>query len=121
MYCGHEHLTRNLDTGTWACAVCGEEFTATQIIEIVPNDVNDWRKKYDNYHASISHESDKVLIPNWFLPEHIEEFLGRELTEDEYLRLIAYWHDNGCFDSISDEIRSWVQSNIDEILKADAD
>ena len=76
----------------------------------------DWREKYEKYDDAIHGASDKVLVANWFLPEHIELFLGREITEQEYLTIVGEWKRGGCADSVSEEIRSWLLQVIDDIL-----
>lgn len=69
----------------------------------------DWRKKYDKNHKQASKLNDKILVANWFLPEHIEGFLGCKITEKEYLEIVQKWNDSGMYDVISQEVREWVE------------
>lgn len=74
-----------------------------------------WRDKYDELSIEVASLSDKVLIPNWFLPEHIEEMMGRPLTEEEYLDIVYIWGRFRGYDYISEEVYEWFIANKEDI------
>ena len=63
---------------------------------------------------------DDVLIANWFNKQHIEEFLHKKLTEEQYRDIVALYNDGSMCDVISGAIRDWlaeVRYQINDILK----
>ena len=62
----------------------------------------------------INELANKILIANFFEKEHIEEMLGKKITEQEYSDIVSKWNDNGCWDEITEMVRNWIEHNIKE-------
>ena len=53
-----------------------------------------------------------MFTPNWFEKQHIEEFIGRELTDDEWSWFLTR-HEYSLADWLSAEVKNWVQNEVD--------
>jgi hypothetical protein len=72
----------------------------------------DWRDKYDKYQKIMGDVSDHIIVANWFLPEHIETFIGRKITEEEYLKLVREWQDDEL-----DELTNHIIATVEDWLR----
>jgi len=61
--------------------------------------------------ATISSLCDEVLVANWFTKEHVEGFLDKKISEDEYLKILEHYNDHGIADDISEAMKEWLNEN----------
>jgi len=52
--------------------------------------------------------TDRVIIANWYNKEHIEYWLGEEISDEEYRELIRRWNRYGNFDDINMIVSEFV-------------
>jgi len=53
-------------------------------------------------------DTEKSFVPNWFDKEHIEEFLERSITDDEWDNFLDQ-HGADLAAWLSNEVRWWVE------------
>jgi hypothetical protein len=51
--------------------------------------------------------SNEVLIPNWFLKSHIEEIIGKKISNKKFKEFIEFVKESSIPDEISENIRVW--------------
>lgn len=59
--------------------------------------------------------TEEYLVPNWFNKGHIESFMKRKLTDQQFKEILEYYDDSGICDHISQDIREWIGDNREEI------
>lgn len=57
----------------------------------------------------------KVAIPNGFFKEHVEEFIGKSITQDKYLRIIEELNNSQFCSDISELFSEWLNDYAQEV------
>ena len=52
-------------------------------------------------------DTEKTFVPNWFQKEHIEGFLGRKITDDQWDNFLEV-HGYDLNEWLTHEVRFWV-------------
>lgn len=56
-------------------------------------------------------DTNKILVANWFEREHIQTLLDRNISNEEYQRIVDEWNKRGMFDAITELVRDWLVDN----------
>jgi hypothetical protein len=59
---------------------------------------------------------DRWYFPNWYDKEHFSEFLGRDLTDQQF-KILKTEMENDLMDEISDIVNAYLSRHGEEILK----
>jgi len=51
--------------------------------------------------------SNKVFIPNWFFKSHIEELIGKKISNKKFKKFIEWTKESSICDKISELVRIW--------------
>lgn len=53
--------------------------------------------------------SERVLVAAWYTKEDLEEILERDLTGEQYAKIVRDWEHHGDFTRIHDVIKNWIR------------
>ena len=72
-------------------------------------EIPEWKRKLSAIAELVAANSGQLVVINWFEPKHVEELIGREITEDEYQKIVNEWGNDGAVDDVAETFNVWVR------------
>jgi len=66
---------------------------------------------------AIASFTDDVLIPNWYVKDDVEKWIGFRLSDDEFKRIVRKWNHEGFVEPITDLLSDFANKAYDEMKK----